>query len=39
MYALVDILGKQYKVEQGTVLKVDHLDKRDGGVPLRADGV
>jgi large subunit ribosomal protein L21 len=30
MYALVDILGKQYKVEQGAVLKVDHLEKEAG---------
>jgi large subunit ribosomal protein L21 len=30
MYALVDILGKQYKVEQGSVLKVDHLAKETG---------
>ncbi len=30
MYALVDILGKQYKVEQGSVLKVDHLAKDKG---------
>ena len=30
MYALVDILGKQYKVEQGVVLKVDRLAKQAG---------
>ncbi len=30
MYALVDILGKQYKVEQGSVLKVDHLGREKG---------
>jgi len=30
MYALVDILGKQYKVEQGSVLKVDHLSGEEG---------
>jgi len=30
MYALVDILGKQYKVEQGVVLKVDHLARPAG---------
>ena len=30
MYALVDILGKQYKVEQGSVLMVDHLPKEEG---------
>jgi large subunit ribosomal protein L21 len=32
MYALVDILGKQYKVEQGSVLKVDHLAQEMGQV-------
>jgi large subunit ribosomal protein L21 len=30
MYALVDILGKQYKVEQGSVLKVDHVAQDKG---------
>ena len=30
MYALVDILGKQYKVEQGSILNVDHLSKDRG---------
>ena len=30
MYALVTILGKQYKVEQGSVLQVDHLQKEKG---------
>jgi large subunit ribosomal protein L21 len=30
MYALVEILGKQYKVEQGSVLKVDHILKDKG---------
>jgi len=30
MYALVDILGKQYKVEQGALLKVDHLPQEPG---------
>jgi large subunit ribosomal protein L21 len=30
MYALVDILGKQYKVEQGVVLTVDHLARQAG---------
>jgi large subunit ribosomal protein L21 len=30
MYALVDILGKQYKVEQGSILDVDHLAKEKG---------
>ena len=30
MYVLVDILGKQYKVEQGGVLRVDHLGRPAG---------
>jgi large subunit ribosomal protein L21 len=30
MYALVDIYGKQYKVEQGSVLRVDHVQKDKG---------
>jgi large subunit ribosomal protein L21 len=30
MYALVDIQGKQYKVENGSVLKVDRLEKEKG---------
>jgi len=30
MYALVDILGKQYKLELGSVLKVDHVVKEKG---------
>jgi large subunit ribosomal protein L21 len=30
MYALVEILGKQYKVEQGIVLRVDHVRKEKG---------
>jgi len=30
MYVLVDILGKQYKVEQGSILKVDHLSQEKG---------
>ena len=30
MYALVEILGKQYKAEQGKILKVDKLDKKEG---------
>ncbi len=30
MYALVDILGKQYKVEQGSVLRVDHMLQEKG---------
>jgi large subunit ribosomal protein L21 len=30
MYALVEIKGKQYKVEQGTVLTIDHIDGEKG---------
>lgn len=30
MYALVEILGKQYKAEKGSVLKVDKMDKETG---------
>jgi large subunit ribosomal protein L21 len=30
MYALVDILGKQYKVEQGSVLNVDRMAQDAG---------
>lgn len=30
MYAVVDIKGKQYKAEKGTLLKVDHLDGAEG---------
>ena len=30
MYALVEIKGKQYKVEKDSVLRVDHLDSEQG---------
>ena len=30
MYALVDIKGKQYKAEKGTVLRVDKLQNKEG---------
>lgn len=30
MYALVEINGKQYKAQKGTVLKVDKLNKEEG---------
>ena len=30
MYALVEIKGKQYKVEKDSVVKVDHLDSEQG---------
>ena len=30
MYALVEIKGKQYKVAQDSVIKVDHLDSEQG---------
>jgi large subunit ribosomal protein L21 len=30
MYALVEIKGRQYKAEKGTLLKIDRLDKPEG---------
>lgn len=30
MYALVEIKGKQYKAEKGTLLKVDKIDAEEG---------
>ncbi len=30
MYALVEILGKQYKAEKGKTLKIDKLEKNQG---------
>ncbi len=30
MYALVEILGKQYKAEKGKTIKIDKLDKNQG---------
>ena len=38
MYALLDIGGKQYKVEQGSVLKIDKL-KNDRGDRVEFDTV
>src|SRR5690554_3925992 len=38
MYAMVEILGKQYKVEKGSVLKVDKLDV-EAGKELEFDSV
>jgi large subunit ribosomal protein L21 len=38
MYALVEFKGKQYKVEKGTVLKVDKIDA-EPGVALDIDTV
>ncbi len=32
MYALVEILGKQYKAEKDTVLKIDKVDAESGQV-------
>ncbi|MFP4363162.1 MAG: 50S ribosomal protein L21 [Spirochaetia bacterium] len=32
MYALVEIKGKQYKAEKGSVLKIDKLDNEKGDV-------
>ena len=30
MYALVDIKGKQYKVEKGSIIKIDRLNSESG---------
>jgi large subunit ribosomal protein L21 len=30
MYAMVEILGKQYKAEKGSLLKVDKIDAEEG---------
>ncbi len=30
MYVLIEILGKQYRAEEGTLLKVDKIDKEAG---------
>ena len=30
MYALVEIKGKQYKAEQGSIIKVDKIDEENG---------
>jgi large subunit ribosomal protein L21 len=38
MYALVEFLGKQYKVEKGAVLKVDKIDAELGS-PVAIDTV
>lgn len=38
MYALVEIFGKQYKVEQGSVLRVDHV-KQDKGSAIEFPSV
>lgn len=38
MYALVEIKGKQYKAEEGAVLKVDHLN-REAGTTVEFDRV
>ena len=38
MYALVDIRGKQYKVEQGSMLKIDHV-LQEKGTPIEFPSV
>ena len=38
MYVLIEILGKQYKVEEGTLLKVDKIDK-EAGAKVEFDAV
>ncbi len=38
MYALVEIKGKQYKAEKGTLLKVDKIDAEEGSA-LEFDSV
>ncbi len=38
MYVLIEILGKQYKVEEGTLLKVDKIDK-EAGAKVEFDSV
>jgi large subunit ribosomal protein L21 len=38
MYAVVDILGKQYKVAEGSVLRVDHI-ARDVGSAVQFPSV
>ena len=38
MYALVEILGKQYKAEEGTMLLVDRIDM-EAGIELEFDTV
>lgn len=39
MYALVEILGKQYKVEKGSLIKVDLLDSKEVGDNVEFDTV
>jgi large subunit ribosomal protein L21 len=38
MYALVEILGKQYKAEKGNILKIDKI-KKDKGEKIEFDSV
>jgi large subunit ribosomal protein L21 len=38
MYALVEILGKQYKAEKDSILKIDNVDAESGSV-LEFDSV
>ncbi|VDB00978.1 LSU ribosomal protein L21p [Olavius algarvensis spirochete endosymbiont] len=39
MYALVEILGKQYKAERGSLIKVDLLDGKKAGDSVEFDTV
>lgn len=39
MYALVEILGKQYKAQEGAVLRVDKINKKQVGDELEFDTV
>lgn len=39
MYALVKILGKQYRVEKGSLIKVDLLDGKKAGDKVEFDTV
>ncbi len=39
MYAMVEILGKQYKAEPGAVLKVDHMADKNEGDDVSFDSV
>lgn len=38
MYAVVEVQGKQYRAEKGTVLRVDHMDG-EAGTPVSMDSV
>jgi len=38
MYAVVEVLGKQYRAEKGAVIRVDRMDG-DAGTPVAIDSV